>query len=108
MGDHGVHVLDCDAIECGAGSGGSGNGSPVSVEVTLKGVMIDKVGTGYFNGDEGIKLTAEDAGDLMVRLHRVVVTDNRDDGIQIGEENGNGIVDVQVTGRIISDNSRRT
>jgi len=46
VGDHGVHVSDCDIEGCGAGGGGGGDGSSASVYAWLDGVEIDGVGFG--------------------------------------------------------------
>ena len=104
VGDHGVHVLDCDLVDCGAGGGGAGEGSPASVQVTLTGVTIDSVGNGSFDAD-GVRVDERSAGNIVFTAVDSVFTQVGADGVEL-DEGGEGDVVIEVTNSVFSDNGR--
>lgn len=90
VGDHGVHVRDCDLPDCGAGGGGAGDGSPASIEVDLKGVTIDRVGSGYFDAD-GLRVDERAEGSITLRASRSIFNGVGADGVEL-DEGGSGDV----------------
>lgn len=95
VGDHGVHVSDCDLEVCDSGGGGSGDGSPASIDARLVNVTIDDVGYGGFDAD-GFRI--DDRGDGDIRFEAVDSTfiNVGADGFELDEgDDGDVIVEVR-------------
>ncbi len=102
-GYHGVHVSDCTTgDDCGAGQGGLGDGSPVSIYMTLDNVLIDNVGTGRQDGD-GVRIDDRDEGDVYFDVYNSIFTNVGGDGIEL-DEGGNGTVSVNAWDVAFLDN----
>jgi hypothetical protein len=95
VGDHGVHVSDCDLEGCGAGGGGGGDGSAASVYARLESVTIAGVGFGGFDAD-GFRVDERGEGDILLEAIDSVFMNVGADGVELDEgDNGNVIVDVR-------------
>jgi hypothetical protein len=98
VGDHGVHVSDCDLEGCGAGGGGGGNGSAASVYARLENVTIDGVGYGGFDAD-GLRIDERGPGDILLEAIGSTFENVGADGAELDEgDNGNVYVDVRESG----------
>ncbi len=88
VANHGIHVSDCTlGDDCGAGSGGGGDGSPASIVLTADRVSVVDAGNGKFDAD-GIRIEAEDGdGTVHVIFSNSVATGNEDDGLDLSQEN---------------------
>jgi len=95
VGRHGIHILDCDAINCGAGDGGKGNGSPASIFINLTNVIIDSVGNGGFDSD-GMRIDERGEGDIIFNVVNSSFFNIGADGIEL-DEGGDG--DIAVNAR---------
>jgi len=93
VGDHGIHILDCDRVDCGAGTGGGGKGSRASVSVTLDEVFVRNVGNGHFDAD-GIRVDERGDGDVIFNATNSSFIGVGADGIELDEGDGG---DVKVT-----------
>lgn len=94
VGDHGIHVSDCDAVPCGAGGGGGGDGSPASIKATLKNVIIDDVGFGNFDAD-GLRIDDRGDGGIDFKAKNSVFINVGADGVELDEGN-DGDVSINV------------
>jgi hypothetical protein len=95
VGDHGVHVSDCDLEGCGAGGGGGGDGSAASVYARLENVTIDGVGYGGFDAD-GFRVDERGEGDILLEATGSTFMNVGADGVELDEgDNGNVYVDVR-------------
>ena len=91
VGDHGVHVLDCNLANCGSGGGGAGDGSPASIEVELKNVRISRVGYGYFDAD-GLRVDERGDGSITLRAVRSRFNNVGADGVELDEGGAGDVV----------------
>lgn len=91
VGDHGVHVLDCDLPDCGAGGGGAGDGSPASIEVELNGVTIDRVGLGHFDAD-GLRVDERAEGSITLHAVKSRFSAVGADGVELDEGGAGDVI----------------
>ncbi len=95
VGQHGVHVLDCDAIDCGAGGGGAGDGSDASIYVKLTNVTVDNVGNGHFDSD-GVRIDDRGEGDIIFNAVNSRFINIGADGVELDEgDAGDVIINVR-------------
>jgi hypothetical protein len=95
VGDHGVHVSDCDLAICGAGSDGGGDGSAASIYAALTNVTIDDLGYGGFDAD-GLRIDDRGEGDITLVAVGSTFSNLGADGVELDEgNNGNVIVDMR-------------
>jgi hypothetical protein len=103
VANHGIHISDCDlADECGGGGGGAGGGSPASIEVTLNGVSVDRVGYGRFDAD-GLRVDERNTGNIVFNAWNSSFTYVGADGVELDEGQG-GNVKVKVSSTVFNDN----
>lgn len=89
--NHGVHVSDCSLADaCGAGSGGSGEGSPASISVTMLNSTIDDVGNGKFDAD-GLRVDDRGEGDIVFFSQNSRFSNVGADGVELDEGNDGSI-----------------
>lgn len=92
VGDHGIHVSDCDAVPCGAGGGGGGDGSPASIHAMLSNVTVFDVGNGSFDSD-GVRIDDRDEGDIVFKVFNSTFVAVGADGVELDEgDDGHVIV----------------
>ncbi|SFG42278.1 hypothetical protein SAMN04488020_102188 [Palleronia marisminoris] len=100
---HGIHVSDCSmADQCGAGSGGAGSGSRVSIVAELSDVIVENVGTGAFDRD-GLRIDERGDGGIRATIRRSSFTGIGADGVEL-DEGGAGDVIVTATDSTFSKN----
>lgn len=87
VANHGIHVSDCSlADDCGAGSGGGGEGSPASIMVKFNRVSINDVGNGKFDAD-GLRVDDRGEGGITFYAHKSSFTHVGADGVELDEGN---------------------
>ncbi len=102
VGDHGIHVLDCDRVDCGSGSNGDEKGSRASISLTLDEVFIRDVGNGHFDAD-GIRVDERGEGDLIFNATNSSFIGVGADGIKL-DEGGSGSVKITADNLVMSNN----
>ena len=102
VGQHGIHVLDCDTVACGAGEGGEGNGSNASIFVNLFNVMINNVGYGSFDSD-GVRIDDRSEGDIIFNATNSTFMNIGADGVEL-DEGGAGDVIINIRNSIFAFN----
>ena len=103
VANHGVHVSDCSlADDCGAGSGGGGEGSPASIYVQANNLHISDVGNGKFDAD-GLRVDDRGPGSIYFAAYRSSFTHVGADGVEL-DEGGEGDVVVQTIATDFSNN----
>ncbi len=97
VGQHGIHVLDCDAIDCGAGGGGAGEGSDASIFVKFDNVIVDNAGNGHFDSD-GVRIDDRGEGDIVFHVTNSKFKNIGADGVELDEgDAGDVIINVRNT-----------
>lgn len=102
VGQHGIHVLDCNVTDCGAGGGGEGSGSDASISVNLVNVTVDNVGNGSFDSD-GVRIDDRGEGDIVFNATDSTFTNIGADGVEL-DEGGAGDVIVKVRNSVFEFN----
>lgn len=103
VANHGIHVSDCTlGDECGAGSGGGGDGSPASINVVVRGVTVDDAGNGKFDAD-GIRVDERADGGITFQATDSVFRNVGADGVELDEGN-DGDVHIEVWRSDFMDN----
>lgn len=103
VGNHGVHVSDCTLLDdCGAGSGGAGQGSAASVQVKLNQVVITDVGFGKQDAD-GVRVDERGEGNIYFTVKDSVFSNVGADGIEL-DEGGQGDIVADVRGSVFQNN----
>ena len=103
VGNHGVHVSDCTlGNDCAAGSGGGGEGSPASIYVQLKNVLINEVGFGKSDAD-GLRVDDRGDGSIYLSAYQSRFLNVGADGIELDEGN-DGFVAAFVNESIFDSN----
>ncbi len=103
VANHGIHVSDCTlGDDCGAGSGGGGDGSPASIHLTALGVHVNDVGNGKFDAD-GIRVDERADGGIMFDAKFSIFSNVGADGIELDEGN-DGDVWIDVSNSLLMDN----
>ncbi|MDF2180674.1 hypothetical protein [Neptuniibacter sp. CAU 1671] len=102
-GNHGVHVSDCDlGDDCGAGSGGAGEGSDASIYVQLNNVTIDGVGFGKQDAD-GLRVDDRGLGDIVLNATDSAFINVGADGIELDEGNDGSVI-IHVRNSLFENN----
>lgn len=93
--NHGVHVSDCTTgDDCGAGQGGDGDGSPASISLVLKNVVIDGAGFGKQDAD-GVRVDDRGAGDILLVSTHSLFQYVGGDGVELDEgDEGDVLIDL--------------
>lgn len=87
VANHGIHVSDCTlGDDCGAGSGGGGDGSPASINMTLQGVTVYNAGNGKFDAD-GVRVDERADGDINFTALGSRFLNAGADGVELDEGN---------------------
>ncbi len=103
VANHGIHVSDCTlGDDCGAGSGGGGDGSPASINMTLRGVTVDNAGYGKFDAD-GVRVDERADGGIVFFATGSVFSNNGADGVELDEGN-DGDVHIEIWRSDFTDN----
>jgi hypothetical protein len=103
VANHGVHVSDCNLDDnCGAGTGGAGEGSSASIHAILTDVVVDGVGYGKFDAD-GVRIDDRDDGDIWFEAVGSTFQAVGADGVEL-DEGGSGDVIVDVRDTSFDDN----
>lgn len=92
---HGIHISDCSlADSCGAGEGGTGEGSDASIEVVFSNLMINGVGRGSYDAD-GLRVDERGPGDITLRGTDLFARNVGADGVELDEgQAGHVIIDI--------------
>lgn len=97
VGQHGIHVSDCDVDGCGANNDATGHGSSASINVNLSNVTVENVGHGGFDSD-GIRIDERDEGDIYFNAVNSSFSHVGADGVELDEGgNGNVIINIRNT-----------
>lgn len=103
VANHGIHVSDCTlGDECGAGSGGAGDGSPASIFMSVNRVSVVDAGNGKFDAD-GIRIDERNEGDIIFHARSSRFAEVGADGVELDEGNA-GDVSVDVRNVIFEEN----
>lgn len=87
VANHGVHVSDCTlGDDCGAGSGGGGDGSPASIHAVLRSVTVLDAGNGRFDAD-GIRIDERGEGGIIFDAFGSAFVAVGADGVELDEGN---------------------
>ncbi|MCH2159217.1 MAG: hypothetical protein MK096_10620 [Oleiphilaceae bacterium] len=101
--NHGVHVSDCSLSDaCGAGSGGAGEGSDASIQVTMINSTINDVGNGKFDAD-GLRVDDRGAGDIIFYSRNSTFQNVGADGVELDEGNDGSIYADVVRSQFLSN-----
>jgi hypothetical protein len=103
VANHGIHVSDCSlADDCGAGSGGGGEGSDASIMVVLNRVTVDDAGNGKFDAD-GLRVDERGEGSIDAFITSSTFSNVGADGVELDEGN-NGDVNAFIKFSDFTDN----
>jgi hypothetical protein len=103
VANHGIHVSDCTlGDDCGAGSGGGGDGSPASIVLSADRVSVVDAGNGKFDAD-GIRIDERNDGGIVFEASSARFAGVGADGVELDEGN-NGDVSIDVRNVIFEDN----
>lgn len=95
VANHGIHVSDCTlGDDCGSGGGGGGDGSPASISMVARGVVVDDAGNGKFDAD-GIRIDERADGGITFLATDSVFMNVGADGVELDEGN-DGDVQIEV------------
>lgn len=100
---HGVHVSDCTlADDCGGGSGGAGEGSPASVEVSLVNVTIEDTAYGRFDAD-GLRVDERGPGNIIFGALGSRFAGVGADGVELDEGQDGDVTVTVVTSEFVGN-----
>lgn len=92
VANHGIHVSDCSlADDCGAGSGGGGDGSDAGVNIVCLYCTVDDVGNGKFDAD-GIRVDDRGEGNISAFFKGSSFTNVGADGVELDEGDGGSVI----------------
>jgi len=100
---HGVHVSDCTlADDCGGGSGGAGEGSPASIELSLVNVTVEATAYGRFDAD-GLRVDERGPGDILFGALGSRFAGVGADGVELDEGQDGDVIVTVVTSEFIEN-----
>lgn len=103
VANHGIHVSDCTlGDDCGAGSGGAGDGSPASIHAILSNVEVIGAGNGKFDAD-GVRIDERNVGSIVFEAYASTFMGVGADGVELDEGNDGDVI-VTVRGSVFDSN----